>query len=222
MATYALAQLTLKDIASFCDIEDFGVLPAIWEERELAPISEAEKAVVAMLRHWLTAYKTHLVNEATIWARAIYPMLALAERDNIRAFSAVPMSGKFSWGEFRGEVDGVLAKMGIEAEAGPPYFVVVEAKRGVEGHDPIAQLLGGLLCAASYDHKQENRAEQLLYGVYTIADVWTFIQVRISNLDGDRPRVKTSFSREYMEKTEALTILQLMKSMVVELTGRMA
>lgn len=38
-----------------------------------------------MLRRRLVAYKTQLVNEATIWFRVIYPLLTVAERDNIRA-----------------------------------------------------------------------------------------------------------------------------------------
>ncbi len=219
MATYALAQLKMKDIAEFCEIEDSGVLPHLWDDRKIVPLSDEEIAFIVVLRRWLTAYKTHLVNEATIWARAIYPLLALAERDNIRAFSAVPLSATFPWGELRGEVDGALAHMDIEASAAAPYFVVVEAKRGVEGHDAIAQLLGGILCAASRNHKHDNRDEHVLYGVYTIADVWTFIQVKISGLDSARPRIKTAFSREYMEKTEAFIILQLMKSMLIELAG---
>jgi hypothetical protein len=220
MSTYALGQLTMDQLAELADIQDRGSLPGLWEERELGQLSEDEKVSLAGLRGRLVSYRTHLVNEATIWARAIYPLLAMAERDNIRAYSEVPLSATFRRGELRGEVDGALARMGIEAEAAPPYLLVVEAKRGVEGHEPVAQLLGGLLCAARKNHKHHPRPEQVLYGVYTIADVWTFLQVTISGLDEERPTLSTAFSREYTEKTEAAAILLLLKSMVAELLAR--
>jgi hypothetical protein len=94
---------------------------------------------------------------------------------------------------------------------------VVGAKRGVEANEPAAQLLGGLLCAAWKNHKQHPRLEHRLYGVITVADVWTFVSVTISGFDGDKLILATAFSREYTEKTEAPQILLLLKSMVAEL-----
>jgi hypothetical protein len=220
MSTYALGQLTMDQLGELVDVQDQGVLPGLWDDRPLGQLAEDEQASLAALRRRLVSFKTHLVNEATIWARAIYPLLAMAERDNICAFSGVPLSATLGRGELRGEVDGALARMGIEAEAAPPYFLVVEAKRGIEGHEPLAQLIGGLLCAAHRNHRRRPKAEHVLYGVYTIADVWTFMRLTVAGLDGERPVVTTAFSREYTEKTEAGTILLLLKSMVAELLER--
>lgn len=217
MLIYSLNQLTLDQLQELTEIQDRGTLPALWEERKLGELTEEEQAVLSSVRKHLTSVRAHSLNEATIWARAIYPLLALAERDNLRAFAAVPMSATLSRGELRGEVDGVLARVSVEVSAVPPYLVVVEAKRGIEGNEPAAQLLGGLLCAAWQNHKRRPRPEQRLYGVITVADVWTFVSVLVSDLDAERPRLTTAFSREYMEKTEATQILLLLKSMVAEL-----
>ncbi len=84
----------------------------------------------------------------------------------------------------------------------------------------MAQLLGGLLCAARRNHQSRTRTEHTLYGAYTIADLWTFVQATFTNLDAERPVVTTAFSREYMEKTEAPKILLLLRSMVGELLPR--
>jgi hypothetical protein len=222
MAVYFLRQLTAARLGELVEIVDRGVLPELWEERQADPFTEDERVRLAALRRQLVSFKVHIVNEATIWARAIYPLLAMAERDKIRAFAQVAISGTFGNGELRGEVDGALAPMGLVGDAVPPYLLVVEAKRGVEAHDPIAQLLGGLLCAARRNHTRRPRGEHVIYGAYTIADVWTFIEATIAGLDGDRPRVTTAFSREYTETAEAETILLLLKSMVAELASQPA
>jgi hypothetical protein len=220
MATYPLGQLKMNQLVELAEIQDRGVLPDLWEDRPLAPLAEDEQVVLAVLCKRLVAHRTILVNEATIWARAIYPLLVLAERDNICAFAEVPLGATFARGELRGEVDGALARMGIEGEPVPPYLLVVEAKRGVEGHDPVAQLIGGLLCAAQKNHQHTPETEHVLYGAYTVADVWTFVEVTISGLDGERPRVMFAGSREYVEKLEAGVILRLLKSMVAGLLAR--
>jgi hypothetical protein len=209
----------MNQLVELAEIQDRGVLPDLWEDRPLAPLAEDEQVVLAVLCKRLVAHRTILVNEATIWARAIYPLLVLAERDNICAFAEVPLGATFARGELRGEVDGALARMGLRGDAVSPYFLVVEAKRGVEGTDPIAQLLGGLLCAASANHARRPQAEHRLYGAFTIADTWTFAQATISRLDAERPLLVVAWSREYTETAEAPTILLLLKSMVAELVA---
>lgn len=125
---------------------------------------------------------------------------SLAERDQIRALSEVSLSAMLPRGELRGEVDGALAGVDFEAVATPPYLLIVEAKRGVEGRSPVAQLLGGMLCAAWRNHQQRPQQEHRLYGAYTVADVWTFVQATVSE-----------------ETTEAAVVVLMLKSMVAEL-----
>jgi hypothetical protein len=220
MATYLLRELALQQLGELAELDDRGVIPSLWDDRPLGQLSEEDEIFLGVIRRQIVAYKTHLVNESTIWARAIYPILALAERDHVGAFSGVPLSARLARGELRGEVDGALARMGIEAEASPPYLLVVKAKRGVEGHDPVAQLLGGLLCAAQRNHERRAQPEHVLYGAYTIADVWTFLQVVVTGIDGERPLLTLASSREYMEKTEASTILLQLRAMVADILGR--
>lgn len=214
MSTYTLAQVKLAQLRELALIDNLGVVPSVWASLEQGELTEEEEQVLAFLRKRILYYKTQMASEATIWSRAIYPLLLLAERDDLRAYSQVPLAAQLSRGELRGEVDGVLAREGIDQEVTPPYVLVVEAKRGVEGHDPVAQLLGGLLCAAWENQRQQRRKEHHLYGAYTVADVWTFVDVKITDIDGEQPRMVMAFSREYTEKTEAGVILRLLKSLL--------
>ncbi len=50
------------------------------------------------------------MNEATIWARAIYPLLMLAESGNVQAWSQVSLSATYPHFELDGIVDGILGK----------------------------------------------------------------------------------------------------------------
>jgi hypothetical protein len=211
--TYAFKDLTLATLAEIAVIRHEPRQPAFWErlaQREIGPV---EQAAIELIVGKLVDYKTQRVNEATIWARAIYPLLALAERDDIRAWSLVPLACKFNDVEIRGEVDGALANS-FDEEVEPPYFVVVEAKRGVGGTDPVAQLLGAMLCAAQRNERDGHPASEV-YGCYTIAAVWTFVRAKL-DWSLPRPAMSVLSSREYIEKTEAPTILAILESILAE------
>ena len=113
--------------------------------------------------------------------------------------------------ELRGEVDGALAAS-VDEEVSTPYLLVVEAKRGVAGRDPMAQLLASLLCAGKRN-EQEGVTARELFGCYTIADVWTFIRATFE-WSQPKPTMRVLSSREYTEKTEAATILAILKTIV--------
>ena len=213
MKSYAFKELTTAKLTDIAVIRHEAKQPAVWEKLARREIGERERAALEFILDKLRDYGTLRVNEATIWARAIYPLLALAERDDIRAWSLVPLSGRFDDVEIGGEVDGALASSFAE-EVELPYFIVVEAKRGVGGTDPMAQLLGAMLCAAHRNEHEGHPAEQI-YGCFTIGDVWTFVRGR---LDWSQPKPSMSVlpSREYTERSEAATILAILESVLAE------
>jgi hypothetical protein len=213
MKTYALGDLSSATLAEVATIRHEPVQPAVWEELARREIGEQERAALRFIVDKIYYYKTTRANEATIWARAIYPLLALAERDDIRAFSAVPLAARFDGVEIRGEADGALAAS-IDEEVGLPYLVVLEAKRGIGASDPMAQLLGAMLCAARLNEQAGHPLAEI-YGSYTVADVWTFLRGTVSFAE---PKMSMSVvsSREYTQKTEASVILAILESIVAK------
>jgi hypothetical protein len=213
MKTYAFKDLSMAVLAEIAVVRHEPRQPAFWERLARREIGQQQRAAIDFIVAKLIDYKTQRVNEATIWARAIYPLLALAERDDIRAWSLVPLAGKLNDAELRGEVDGALASS-FDEEIELPYFVVVEAKRGVGGTDPVAQLLGAMLCAAQRNERDGHPAEEI-YGCYTIAAVWTFMRGKL-DWSQPKPSITVLSSREYMEKTEAPTILAILDAILAE------
>ncbi|MFO0762358.1 MAG: hypothetical protein U0359_38315 [Byssovorax sp.] len=213
MTTVALDELTRAKLSEIVSIRHESDPGGFWDRLAQREIGAEERAAISHIVRKLSGYGTHRVNEATIWARAIYPLLALAERDDIRAWSLVPLAGKFGDIELRGEVDGALARSFAE-EIELPYFVVVEAKRGFGGTDPMAQLFGAMLCAAQQNERAGEPVQEI-FGCYTVADVWTFVR---GTLDWQEPKPTMSVlpSREYTEKSEAIVILAILESILAE------
>src|SRR5262245_43389590 len=140
MKTYALNEVNNAVLAEIATVRHEPKQPGYWDELGKGEIGEDKRVALRLITDKLLQYQTQRLNEATIWARAIYPLLALAERDPILAWAGVPLVASFDDIEVRGEADGALASS-IDEEIGLPYLVVVEAKRGVGARDPMAQLL---------------------------------------------------------------------------------
>jgi len=209
--TYAFNALTSALLAEIVTLRHEPSVPELWDELARKELSEADRTAVGAVTAKLPYYRTQRVNEATIWARAIYPLLMLAERGTIRAWSMVSLSASFNDIELRGDADGALAPSMVE-ELGLPYLVVMAAKRGASGTDPMAQLLGAMLCAARLNEDGGHPAPEM-FGCYTLADVWTFVRARLDWAQ-PRPAMNLTVSREYMEKTEAGIILAILASIV--------
>ena len=96
-----------------------------------------------------------------------------------------------------------------------PYLVVVVAKKGVEAQSPVYQLYGQLLAAAHLNWELDGKEVQEIFGCYTIGDMWKFVRAEVSGMTSDRPMLRTEYSREYVEKLEAVTILKLLKGIVL-------
>jgi hypothetical protein len=175
--------------------------------------SETEKPYLQGLMIRLRQTPTLLINEATLWARAIYPLLVLAERNPIQVWSQVPLQAQYAGFELDGIADGVLGKV-VADRLKYPYLVIVETKQGVAGQNPLFQLYAQLLAAAHLNWEQDHLLPQEIFGCYTVADVWTFVRAEISGIDTDMPTLRVEYSREYGEKYEAETILKILKKIV--------
>lgn len=214
MKSYAFDKLTTATLAESAVIRHEPGQPAVWEELARRDLDERGRAELGFIVDRLLYYKTQRVNEATIWARAIYPLLAMAERGDIRAWSRVSLAATFDDVEIHGEADGALAAS-IDEEMGLPYLVVVEAKRGVGATDPVAQLLGAMLCAGRLNEQAGHPAREI-YGCYTVGDVWAFLRGEL-DWSTAKPSMTVLSSREYTEKTEAITLLAILESIVAKI-----
>jgi hypothetical protein len=209
----SVGKLSLNDLRPLLDLDEREVADYPWLQVQDIPLSESEQQQLDWVKSRLVDEQTHLLNEATIWGRAIYPLLLLAERRNIRAWAEVPLSTAFPNFDIAGIIDGVLGKS-VAGRLTSPYLVVVEAKRGIEGADPIPQLYGQLLIAAHLNWQTNALEPQEIFGCFTIADNWTFLRAELSAIASSKPRLLLEFSREFSEKYEPYVILKILKRIV--------
>jgi hypothetical protein len=206
------AELSLGTIKRLVQLHERGVVPAHWEKMQ-APLLVQEQQQLQMITSHLLNYQLNLMNEATIWSRAIYPLLLLAESGSIQAWAQVPLKASYPGFELEGLADGVLGSA-LAGTLDAPYLIVVEAKRGLEAQNPQFQLYGTLLAAAWLNQQRAPRDRQEIYGCYTIGDNWTFVHGIVSGFDLEMPTLTVLYSREYAERLEAATILTLLKYVV--------
>lgn len=206
MRRSTFSELTLDGLRTWTHLTERGICDEPWESLQM-PLTDTERVRLAQLIEPLRNYSIQLVNEATAWARAIYPLLMLAEQENIRAWAEVAVRGEFMHFTLEGIVDGALAR-GPSGEAEVPYFVVLEAKRSIEAKSPVPQLYGQLLAAARASQSDE------MFGCYTIGDTWTFAHAVVTNLDTERPHLTITLSQELTERTAAETILGILKGII--------
>lgn len=207
------SQLTDSELKTIAKISHRGVAAHSWITTDQIDLTEEEHAQIEAINNRLMRVKTSLLNEATLWARAIYPLLALAEQDNIQAWSQVYLYAQYPHFELQGIADGVLGS-GIGGMVEVPYFIVVEAKRSIEAQDPRFALYGQLLAAAHMNWKHDQQPIQDLYGCYTIGDNWTFVKAQVTDIETDVPALMLELSREYVQRMESPTILKLLKHII--------
>lgn len=213
MEKLTLSKITKADLKRFVNLQEKGIDNYDWLNIENVYLTEIEQQQLSYLRSHLLNYDTHLMNEATIWARGIYPFLLLAEQGKIQAWSEVPLQAKYPQFELEGIADGVLAKS-VSGFVEVPYLVVVEAKRELENQNPLYQLYGQLLTVAHLNWEDDQKNLQEIYGCYTIADIWKFIRAEIEGIESENLKMKLEFSREYSSKLEGEIILKLLKKIV--------
>lgn len=219
MEKLTLSSLSKASLKRFISLTEQEANPDEWLKVDEVELNDLEQQQLQYLKSQLLVEHMHLMNEATLWSRAIYPLLSLAEQGNIRAWAGVPLYARYAHFEIEGVADGVLGKavMGMMES---PYIVVVETKRGIDNQNPLFQLYGQLLAAAHLNWENENQehSPQEIFGCYTIADSWTFVRAEIDEIDSDKPNMRVAASREYPEQYEAETILKILKKMVAKST----
>jgi hypothetical protein len=213
MQKFNTSSLSLADLETIVTLNESSGNSFEWEDISLIELTETEQYDVSLLQKRLQNTQVHLFNEATIWARAIYPLLLMAEQSNIQVWAEVALRGEYTQFEIEGIADGVMGRS-VVGRITTPYLVMIETKRGVEAQNPIFQLYGELLAAAWMNWKQNQNSTQEIFGCYTIADSWTFLRAEVSQIQSDRPVLRIECSREYNERLETATILKLLKQIV--------
>jgi hypothetical protein len=213
MQKFKISSLSLADIEQIVTLQESSGSTFGWEDISLVELTDAEQYDVNLLQKRLQNTQVHLFNEATIWARAIYPLLLMAEQSNIQVWAEVALQGEYAQFDIEGIADGVMGRS-VVGRITTPYLVMIEIKRGVEAQNPIFQLYGELLAAASMNWKQNQKDTQEIFGCYTIADSWTFLRAQVSHMKSDRPILSIECSREYNERLKTVTILKLLKQIV--------
>ena len=213
MTTLTLGKLTLEDLQQRVQLISRGLGQYDWLQTEHIELSDSQQLQLELLRSRLTTTRTHLLNEATTWARVIYPLLSLAEQDAVQAWSEVSLVANYPQFSLEGIADGVLGPS-IDGYLQTPYFVVVEAKKGLDASNPQFQLYGQMLAAAWLNWRHQPREPQEIFGSYTSSDSWTFFRAEVSGLDSDRPQAILESSREFSERLEAEAILKILKNMI--------
>jgi len=220
MKTYPLGDLTEAQLLEVISLHEKGTRDYPWLDVSEISISSDEQIAIDQIKARLSKGNTTLMNEATIWARAIYPLLLLAEREQIEAWAEVSLAHTFGEIELSGTADGVLAYV-IAGILRTPYLVTLEAKRSIEAKNPRIQFYGQLLVAAklNWEAKAEAQLDSStdIFGCYTIGDVWTFARATVNGLDNEtqKPIMTVETSREYVERVEAETILKILKKIVM-------
>jgi hypothetical protein len=206
-------QLTRDDLTNLVKLDDRRIRDEPWKELARGELTASEQQAIDRVLEGFQRAPALLVNEATVWSRAIFPLLAIAETEDAVAMADVPLLGRFGDVELAGSADGAFGTR-VDGGLRAPFLIIVETKRGVEGSDPINQLRGELLAAAYLNAKDNGRSAQRVYGCYTVAAVWTFVRADIEGLDTERPSLSIATSLEFTESHEAATIVKILKSII--------
>ena len=214
MQTYSLSQLSEETLDTLVTLREPTGVSSEWEKMKVT-LTEAECRKLDDRKAALRDIKLVALNESTLWARAIYPLLELAEQEHIKAWSGVPLKATYPAFQLEGEADGAFAPC-IAGRMHLPYFVIHETKRGTNAPDPLYQLYGEMLAAAWLNWKRDTTSEQEIFGCYTVSDSWTFVQGVVCDIETEKPTFTVELSKEYNGILEAERIVQILKFIVAK------
>ena len=214
MQKYALLQLDEETINALVTLEEQAEVSNKWRDMQI-PLTSEECTSLERIKATLRERQLVHMNEATLWARAIYPLLLLAEQRHIQAWSGVPLRAVYPTFELEGETDGALAPS-VGGKIRPPYLIVHEAKRGVDAPDPQYQLYGEMLAAAWLNWNNKPAPEQEIFGCYTVNDTWAFVRAVVGDIESEKPTFDVEFAPVYNGISDAERIVELLKFIVAE------
>ncbi len=213
MEKLVFSKLSLTDLKRLVTLQEGPIASYPWTLVDTLTLTDQERQQLQYIKSRLINSDIQLMNESTLWARAIYPLLLLAEHGDIQAWGEVPLYAQYVQFEIEGIADGVLGKT-VAGRIETPYLIVVETKKGIESQNPVFQLYGQLLAAAHLNFENDGQTTQEIFGCYTIADTWKFVRTEVEEIESDRPLLRVEYSREYSEKYDAETILKILKGIV--------
>jgi len=216
MQSFNFSRLTAGFLNSMVTVREMGVTPALWDTTDVS-LTEQERQRVEAIISSLAHKSIVLMNEATIWSRAIYPLLVLAEQGELEAWAQLPLKAEYPRFVLEGIADGAVG-FNIAGPTKSFCLIVVEVKREPEIQDPLTKLYGAMLAAAKMNWAQDNRVPQEIYGCYTVADNWIFAHGLVADIETLQPSMTAALSRAYSETAEAEIILRILKS----ITGKYA
>ena len=217
MRSVTFDQATPELIESIAVVSGPVDAPELWGELEATPVGEALLPHLAWIVERVRAVLTVRANESTVWSRAIFPLLMLAETGAVRAWSQVPVRAELAGPdgpiELSGVVDGVLAReTALGGQARPPFLLVVECKRAVDATDPGPQLLAAMLASIASEPAAASRER---FGCFTVGDSWTFVRAEWAPPTASaRATLRLSWSREYAEVSEGRALLAILLGIV--------
>ena len=218
MCTYTFSQLSEETLKTLVTLHEEDGAPEVWEQMQIALTADEVRRLNDLKS---TLHRRNLLgmNEATLWARAIYPMLVLAEQGSVQAWSSVSLSAEYPTFKLEGEADGALAPA-VAGRIRPPYLIVHEAKRGIKASEPQFQLYGEMLAAAWLNWQSDSNAEQEIFGCYTVNDIWIFVRGLVTDIETEKPTLAAEFSFIYDGISDAENIVQLLKFIVANQIAR--
>jgi hypothetical protein len=216
---FKFSELTPESLNSIATIKEKGVTPDIWDRMDLS-LTEQERRQVESVVSSLLNKSVVQMNEATIWSRAIYPLLVLVEQGSLEAWAQLLLKAQYPGFALEGIADGVVGH-NISGLAKSLCLVVVQVKHEPDVQDPLIRLYGAMLAAARLNWERDNRVPQEIYGCYTIADNWIFAHGLVADIEAPRPTITVALSRAYSATVEAETLLRILKFITLKYAQEM-
>ncbi len=151
---------------------------------------------------------------------SLYPLLLMAEREDVMASAETIMIAQYPKFELHGVVEGILSKdrYGGGHPAAPYYLLVMPARRGLDSGKLPQYLYLQLLAAArlNWEHNP-HEPQQQVFGCSIINGGWTFMRAEVSGIDTVCPAAQIEHTHRYYEQTHnAGTIVRLIKSTICQ------